>query len=62
MRIGNVSQTNVAIMYLKGIVSDELLQEVRQRLTDIKIDAVLDSGYLEELIQDQTLTPFSNDI
>ncbi|WP_342044544.1 spore germination protein [Bacillus sp. OTU530] len=58
MRIGNVSQTNVAIMYLKGIVSDELLQDVRQRLTDIKIDAVLESGYLEEFIQDKTFTPF----
>ncbi|MFP3123672.1 spore germination protein [Ectobacillus funiculus] len=58
MRIGNVSQTNVAIMYIKGIASDKLLQEVRQRLTDIKIDAVLESGYLEEFIQDQTFTPF----
>lgn len=58
MRIGNVSQTNVTIMYLKGIVSDELVQEVRQRLTDIEIDAVLESGYLEEFIQDQTFTPF----
>ncbi|TWE04923.1 spore germination protein KA [Neobacillus bataviensis] len=58
IRIGNVSQTNVAIMYLKGIVSEELVQEVRQRLTDIQIDAVLESGYLEEFIQDQTFTPF----
>ncbi|MFP5108615.1 spore germination protein [Neobacillus sp. C211] len=58
MRIGKVSQTNVAIMYIKGIVSNELVQEVRQRLTDIQIDAVLESGYLEELIQDRTFTPF----
>jgi spore germination protein KA len=58
MKIGNVTQTDIAIMYIKGIVNDELVQEVKQRLNDIEIDAILESGYIEELIQDQTFTPF----
>jgi spore germination protein KA len=58
MKIGNVTQTDVAIMYIKGIANDKLVQEVKQRLNDIEIDGVLESGYLEEFIQDQTFSPF----
>ncbi|MBO1515286.1 spore germination protein [Metabacillus bambusae] len=58
MRIGNISQTEVAIMYLKGIAEDQLVEEMRRRLKDIRIDAILESGYIEELVQDQTYTPF----
>lgn len=58
MRIGNISQTVVSIMYLKGIAEDSLVKEVRRRLKDIRIDAILESGYVEDLIQDQTYTPF----
>ncbi|WP_199620269.1 spore germination protein [Paenibacillus alkalitolerans] len=58
MRIGNVSETEVAIMYLKEIAEDSLVEEVKRRLKDIRIDAVLESGNIEELVQDETLTPF----
>jgi spore germination protein KA len=58
MRIGTVSQTEVSIMYLKGIAEDRLVDEVKQRLKDIRIDAVLESGNIEELVQDATYTPF----
>jgi spore germination protein KA len=58
MKIGNVSQTDVAIMYLKGIAEEPLIEEVRKRMKDIRIDAVLDSGHIEGLIEDETYTPF----
>jgi spore germination protein KA len=58
MKIGNVTQTDVAIMYINGIANDKLVQEVKQRLNDIEIDSILESGYIEELIQDQAFTPF----
>ena len=57
--IGTVTKTKVAMVYLKGIANDKIVNEVRQRLGRIDIDGVLDSGYLEELIQDETFTPFS---
>lgn len=56
--IGRITRTDVAIMYLKGIVNEEVLQEVRDRLGRIDIDGILESGYIEELIQDETFTPF----
>ncbi|ACS99777.1 spore germination protein [Paenibacillus sp. JDR-2] len=58
MRIGKVTQTSVSIMYVKGIVSDKIVDEVRNRLTRIDIDGILESGYIEELIQDSAYSPF----
>ncbi|GGG03249.1 spore germination protein [Paenibacillus abyssi] len=56
--IGEVTQTQVGIMYLKGIANEEIVQEVRDRLDRIQIDAILESGYIEELIQDEIWSPF----
>jgi len=58
MKIGQVTRTDVAIAYVQGIVSPGVLNEVKQRLGKIKIDAVLEGGYLEELIDDNPLSPF----
>ncbi len=45
-------------MYLKGIASDKVVEEVRARLDRIDIDGILESGYIEELIQDERYSPF----
>lgn len=57
-KIGRVTQTDVSVMYLKGTANDLVVNEVLQRLDRIDIDSILESGYLEEFIQDQTFTPF----
>ncbi|UKS31195.1 spore germination protein [Paenibacillus sp. HWE-109] len=56
--IGSVTRTEVAVMYLKGIADDSVIEEVRQRLDRIDIDGILESGYIEEYIQDETWSPF----
>jgi spore germination protein KA len=58
-KIGELTQTDVAIMYLRDLATDELVEEVRSRLKRIRIDAVLESGYIEELIEDSPISPFS---
>ncbi|MFC3884487.1 spore germination protein [Bacillus songklensis] len=58
MKIGTVTKTDVAIMYINGIVNDEIVEEVRKRLKRIDIDSILESGYIEQLIEDQTMTTF----
>ncbi|WP_245648188.1 spore germination protein [Paenibacillus borealis] len=58
MKIGTETQTHVALMYMKGIAGEDLIREVRERLHKIAIDEVLESGFIEELIQDKTFTPF----
>ncbi|GLX67476.1 spore germination protein [Paenibacillus glycanilyticus] len=58
LRIGKMTQTNVSIMYINGIVTDKIVDEVRSRLARIDIDGILESGYIEELIQDAPYSPF----
>jgi spore germination protein KA len=58
MKIGRVTKTDVAIMYINGIANDEIVEEVRKRLKRINIDSILESGYIEQLIEDQTMTTF----
>ncbi|UNK16848.1 spore germination protein [Paenibacillus sp. N3/727] len=57
-QIGRVTQTDIGIMYIKGIANDKIVEEVHARLDRIDIDSILESGYIEELIQDETMTPF----
>ncbi|MFE5321737.1 spore germination protein [Paenibacillus sp. NPDC056579] len=56
--IGRFSRTTVGFMYINGIVGEQIVQEVRTRLDRIDIDGILESGNIEELIQDETFTPF----
>ncbi|MBY0009590.1 spore germination protein [Paenibacillus typhae] len=56
--IGDVSHTSVVLTYIDGIVHDSLVQEVRDRLKRIVIDGVMDSGYIEEMIEDAPYSPF----
>jgi spore germination protein KA len=58
MKIGKMTKTDVSIMYINGIAKNEIIEEVRKRLKRINIDAILESGYIEQLIEDQTMTPF----
>ncbi|GGM24349.1 spore germination protein KA [Paraliobacillus quinghaiensis] len=57
-KIGRRTKTDVAIMYINGVADEKVVKEVQKRLDRIDIDAVLESGYIEELIQDETYTPF----
>ncbi|AET61017.1 spore germination protein ka [Paenibacillus terrae HPL-003] len=57
-QIGRVTQTSVSIMYLTNIANPDLVQEVKRRLAKIDTDSILESGYIEEFIQDTAATPF----
>ncbi|WP_217595427.1 spore germination protein [Cohnella sp. GbtcB17] len=58
IQIGTVTRTDVGIMYINGIADDSIVREVRQRIERIDIDGILESGYIEELIQDEKWSPF----
>lgn len=58
MKIGRVTKTDVSMMYIKGIAEEDIVREVRNRLKSIDIDSILESGYIEQLIEDQVLTTF----
>lgn len=56
--IGRKTKTTIALMYIKGVTEENVIQEVKERLSRIDIDGILESGYIEEMIQDEYLTPF----
>ncbi|WP_018752516.1 spore germination protein [Paenibacillus sanguinis] len=56
--IGVQTQTNVSVVYLEGIADSSVVKEIHKRLDQIDIDAILESGYIEEMIEDATLSPF----
>ncbi|MCR2821549.1 spore germination protein [Lederbergia panacisoli] len=58
MKIGKRTKTDVSIMYLNGVVNQQIVEEVRSRLKKVEIDSILESGYIEQLIEDQTMTTF----
>jgi spore germination protein KA len=58
MKIGAVTGTDVVLTYLEGAAPDDLVREARDRLRKVRTDSVLDSSYIEEIIQDNHLSPF----
>lgn len=58
MNIGRYSQTQVVVMYIDGLVDQTLLEEINNRLSRIDVDGILESGYIEEFIEDYPFSPF----
>ena len=56
--IGRTSHTRIAVAYVDGIVNHAVLNEVRERLEMVDVDAVHESGHLEELIEDAPYSIF----
>ncbi|MBP2653455.1 MAG: GerA spore germination protein [Firmicutes bacterium] len=52
IHLGKQTKTNVAIAYIDGIVNQMVLEEVRSRLNKINTDSVLETGYIEQYIED----------
>ncbi|WP_248927889.1 spore germination protein [Paenibacillus hamazuiensis] len=57
-QMGKYSKTTVIICYIEGICTQELLNEVKQRMSRIDVDSVLGSSYIEEFIEDNPFSPF----
>ncbi|WP_376775356.1 spore germination protein [Cohnella nanjingensis] len=58
MEIGHKTRSKVAICYMQGLTNPELIDEVNKRLSENDVDAILDSGYLDQYIEDNQMSPF----
>jgi hypothetical protein len=56
--IGSATRTKVYLTYLNNVASVPVIDEFRRRLNSIELDSILESAYIEEWIQDKTLSPF----
>jgi spore germination protein KA len=56
--MGERTHTRTCMCYVEGLVLDDVLNELEKRLDGIKIDGIIDSGYIQELIKDAPYSPF----
>ena len=59
MKLGTRTKTNVCIAYIQGIANPLLIEEIKRRLNRIKTDSILESGYVEQFIEDAPFSIFS---
>jgi spore germination protein len=57
-QVGERNRKNLVISYVDGIADPNLVDEVKRRIEKIKIDDPLESGYIEQLIEDNFMSPF----
>jgi hypothetical protein len=55
--IGTQTNTQISVVYIKGIASETIVNEVHQRLSRIEIDGILESHYIESMIKDSPRSP-----
>lgn len=58
LTLGKQTNTQISIVYIKGVADEEIIKEVHRRLSRIDIDGILDSHYLESMIKDSPRSPF----
>jgi spore germination protein KA len=58
LTVGALTRTTVLIAYIEGIAQDSIVNEVISRLERIRTDGILDTSYIEELIEDAPFSPF----
>lgn len=50
--VGKLSKTRCTVCYMKNIANSDLVAEVKYRMNNLKIDSLLSSGELEQLIEE----------
>jgi len=56
--IGKRVEKELVLVYYKDIANEELIEEIKRRIRIIDIDDVQESGFVEQLIEDNYLSPF----
>lgn len=56
--VGRRTHTDVMVMYLEDVADPPVVAEIIKRIEEIKMDSVLESGYIEQMIQDRKWSPF----
>lgn len=56
---GRQTHTDICLAYLEGIADSSILEEIRRRLNRIETDGILESGYIEQYIEDNPFSPLA---
>ncbi len=55
---GRRNKQNLVVSYIDGIIHPDILKEVNRRLETMDVDDVINSGFIEQWIEDSFLSPF----
>lgn len=58
LKLGDLTRTDIVVVYVEGLARPDVISEVLKRLSRIKMDGVLETAYLEEMIEDVPYSPF----
>lgn len=56
--VGEQTNTNISVVYLKGIARKDILDRVVERLKKINIDGIIDSHYIESFLEEDRIKFF----
>jgi len=57
--LGEKTKTKVCFFYIRGVADHMLIRAVRERMSAINTDAILESGYIEQFIEDSPSSIFA---
>lgn len=55
VEVGEITKTKCAVCYMQNIANPDLVNEVKYRLNNLKVDSLLSAGELEQLICDSNV-------
>ncbi|WP_238650116.1 spore germination protein [Paenibacillus piscarius] len=58
MKLGDLTHTDVTLMYMRGVADEHTIQVFKDKLHSIKVDSILESGYIEQIVEDNKYSPF----
>lgn len=56
--IGDLSNTTVAIAYVEGVARESVINEINERLSNLNVEGLTDTGIIEQLTEESELSPF----
>ncbi|CAK6478191.1 spore germination protein [Peribacillus castrilensis] len=56
--VGKLSKTRVAVIHIEGIANSENVETVIQRISDLRVNQIIDSSYISQMIEDNKNSPF----
>ena len=54
VNVGNITKTKCGVCYISGLANEDLIAEVKFRMHNLDVDALLSAGQLEQLITDSS--------
>ena len=56
--IGKYTNTKICVCYIQGVAEENILKDLFKRLDNISLNSLLESEYIQEILDDAPLSPF----